>query len=145
MSDRSDDPVGGEILERINLNVRLVQDQAHALLGRHLELNRDAVVWLDGFISRRRDANADVDGLVNVPGCYYGACIQNTFGGEWRYIEDQLAIRFSVGSAAFPLVHVAKHFENDDDSDVLSGKFDAIGNLIKAGTIKVDKFGATLQ
>jgi hypothetical protein len=130
--------VNGTTRQQIKANAKLVGDQAMALLGKRLTFDKTAVEWLDGFIRRQRKAGDANDTLIDVLGCFYGECIRQTYGGAWFYINGQLAIQFSQGSAAFPFVHITKHIEDhDDELETLAGKFAVIGSLIQSGQITV--------
>lgn len=136
MSD--DQPVDGATREHIDANAKLLLQQATALLGKELSFDQTGVEWLDGFIRRQRERGDANDALIDVLGCFYGECIRHSYGGVWRYVHGQLAVRFSEGSAAFPFTHIIKHIEDQDDElETLSGKFAMIGALIKSGQIKV--------
>jgi hypothetical protein len=135
----SDEAVDGATLEKIQHNIDLVRDQARSLLEKDIQFDHAAVAWLDGFIARMREKYDNYEGLSSTLGCFYGQCIKSTYGGNWRFFENALAIKFSSGSAAFPIAHVTKHFESEDNSDSILSKFEVLGTLIENGSIKVDK------
>lgn len=89
-----------------------------------LEYNREAIEFLDAFIERQREKEADnsrQSGLIYSLGSFVGECIIHNYGGYWQedtesgwYIEPAERKRF------FPFNKVKKQFDNGRGDSILS-------------------------
>ena len=115
------------MIEHIEKNAELVQSVARDQLGVDVGFNRSAVEWLDGYVTRQHESGDPdkVVGLVSTLGSFFGACIVNTYGGEWAEGEDGWCVRFDEKNAVFPFSKIDKHLRNGPEDSVLS-MFDTI-------------------
>lgn len=105
--------------ERIRANAELV---IQTFSEQDLGYNRGSVEWLDGYIERNRE-NWDAEkalGLGGTLGSFFGECIRENFGGEWKMTEHGLSIEFSGGNGVFPFNKINKHIVNGSDDSIAS-------------------------
>ena len=81
-------------------------------------LNRDSLVWVEGYLERLRVqpelVGAAVSNLVGVFGSFLGECVIAAAGGAWSWSESQQAwgVSFPNETQAFPFGKVHKLFAN---------------------------------
>jgi hypothetical protein len=105
--------------EKICANAEMV---VQTFTEQGLAYDQRSVDWIDGYIERNREGwDADTaDKLGNMLGSFFGECIRQNFGGEWKMTDNGLAIEFSDGNAAFPFNKVNKHIANGDGDSIAS-------------------------
>lgn len=120
------------MIEQIRENAELVQSVARDQLKVEVGFDRDAVVWLDGYIARQHEQGDpdNVDGLVSTLGSFFGECLVQTYGGDWHQDELGWGVRFSDQNVVFPFSKVRKQLENGAGDSTLSF-FDTIPVLFK--------------
>jgi hypothetical protein len=105
-----------EQVDLIKKNARIVIDQLRQLSDMDFGMNRESVVWVEGFIERQRARpdfdSAFADKLTQTLGSFLGECIIANGGGAWLWSDDHQSwsIVFSNNSQAFPFVKVGKMF-----------------------------------
>lgn len=115
------------MIEQIQHNAQLVQSVARDQLKVDIAFDREAVEWLDGYVTRQHE-NGDagnVSGLVSTLGSFFGECIIQSFGGKWMQSAHGWCIQFDDKNAVFPFAKIEKHLQNGKEDSVL-GMFDTI-------------------
>jgi hypothetical protein len=107
-----------DTVDMLRANGQLVIDQLGPLSDVEFGLNRDSVVWIEGFIERQRlradhDAGA-MSGLVDVLGSFLGECLVAATGGRWRFVDsvEAWAVEVRDETFVFPFAKVEKLFRN---------------------------------
>lgn len=110
------------MIEHICHNAQLVQRIARDQLNVDVGFDRDAVEWLDGYITRQHEQGDpnNVDGLVSTLGSFLGECITQTYNGEWFEDDHGWCVRFDEKNAVYPFSKVRKHLENGPEDSALS-------------------------
>ena len=107
---------------KLRLNAGMVIENLSRHAGFELGYNEQSVEWIDGFIERQRAREGfEPGGLINTLGSFLGECMCRELGGEWKFQpNEQLAVQFSDGNAAFPFNKAEKHFANGEEDSILS-------------------------
>lgn len=123
------------MIEHIRQNAALVQSVASEQLNVEVGFDRNAVEWLDGYITRQHEQGdpGNFAGLVSTLGSFLGECILHTYGGQWANDEHGWCVRFDAKNCAYPFAKVEKHLQNGPEDSVLSF-FDTIPLLFKKPT-----------
>ena len=110
--------------EKLRMNADLIIEHLSSPAGFELGFDERSVEWIDGFIERQRCREdfdlAASDGLAQKLGSFLGECMCRGLGGEWKQLEEGIAVVFSDGNAAFPLTKVRKQFANGPEDSILS-------------------------
>ncbi len=103
--------------EEIRANVKLVNDKFSSAAADTSPFGYDShsVKRIDLFIEKLREhADRTADGtekLIQIFGSWFGECIRNVYGGQWRKKGDQWGIFFDDSNAVYPFTKVRKQFE----------------------------------
>jgi hypothetical protein len=135
-----------EELGAIRANVQLAIERLGPLSGLDFGLNRESIVWIEGFIERQR-ARPDfdpehVDGLVGVLGSFLGECLVVATGGSWQRSDDHgtWCVAFPSGSKAFPFAKVHKAFAGGlADGESIASFYDIAVNYVATGRLDEDQ------
>lgn len=118
------DDLDTEQLEMILANAEMVNRDMGPISGINFGYNAESVQWIDDFINRQRirqNVGPEFpEGLINVLGSWLGECIRHCYGGEWRYSEYGLSIRFNERNAVYPFNKTSKQFENGEGDSIYS-------------------------
>jgi hypothetical protein len=110
--------------QKLRLNADLIIEHLSPAAGFQLALDERSVEWIDGFIERQRSREdfdlAASDGLAQKLGSFLGECMCNELGGEWKQLDEGIAVVFSQGNAAFPITKVRKQFASGAEDSILS-------------------------
>lgn len=93
----------------------------------NIGFDRNGVQWLDGFIdwSREKDVDACDDKRNFALGSFFGACIIETFGGRWTFVEGSWKLYLDPSCETDPFLSIRLQLERGLPYSVL-GAFDAI-------------------
>ncbi len=116
-----------EALTGIHDDAKLVMEKLTPLRQAPIVLDRDSVVWVEGFIERQRlDFKDDHEGLVQTLGSFLGESIIAAGGGTWaKTDDDMIGVKFANGAWCFPFAKVRKQFANGlDGGDSIASFYD---------------------
>src|SRR5260370_36585582 len=106
-------------LNQIKQNASLVISECGPLSGMpQFGLNRDSLIWVEGYIERLRDQpefdGPAVSSLIGVFGSFLGECLIAAAGGDWHWSQAQQrwGVSFPNGTQAFPFAKVHRLFTN---------------------------------
>jgi hypothetical protein len=125
-----------DAINGIRMNAKLVMDEFSQLRGKPMDMEKDTVSWVEGFIERQRAVDPEAaKGLVSTLGSYLGEAIIAKAGGEWRKDQEgHVGIRFANGSWCFPFSKVEKQIENGLE-DSISSFYSVTLDLVATGKL----------
>ena len=110
--------------QQLRLNADLIIEHLSPPAGFQLGFDERSVEWIDGFIERQRSRDdfevAGWDVLAQQLGSFLGECMCAELGGEWKQLDEGVAVVFSAGNTAFPITKVRKQFANGPEDSILS-------------------------
>jgi len=141
-------PAGPDVIQAVTDDVHLLivlpnhlQRPTHEFINAHLNTlifwaqrgtppadlryQPDSLQWLEAYLENQRkkkgglDANT-IETVVARCGVYLGECIRRSYGGEWVYVDGELAVQFSGSLAVFPLHAARKQFEHGLEESLLT-------------------------
>jgi len=110
--------------QKLRLNADLIIEHLSQHAGFDLAFDERSVEWIDGFIERQRNREdfdlEAADSLAQKLGSFLGECMCAELSGQWKQLDEGIAVVFSDGNAAFPLTKVRKQFANGSDDSIVS-------------------------
>jgi hypothetical protein len=118
--------------------------------GEPMDLSRESVEWIEGFIERQRKKFADAEaraGLVSVIGSYLGEAIIAASDGRWDTDADgALGVCFENGYWCYPFNKVDKQFADGlAGGESILSFYNVSVNMVATGKLDADEAGGPLQ
>lgn len=134
-------------LNQIKENASLVISECGPLSGMpEFGLNRDSLVWVEGYIEHRRhQPEFDASAVSKLIGSFLGECLIGAAGGGWHWSETQQAwgVSFANDTQAFPFAKVTKLFANGlEAGDSIVSFYDIAVKYLVTGKLSDGSFGS---